>query len=170
MKLKLLIAAIVFQFFILTGIYAKAHWPMVVGTEVQIKTIPVDPRSLFRGNYARMNYEISRLSDQGLASGYRLRKGEKVYVPLTANADGLYEGTVVSLEPPSTGLFIAGRVQSHRTGQLRIRYGIEAYFAPKEKALALETQLRDSAKAVLMIAPSGQALLTNVLPLQPVAQ
>ena len=63
MKIKistLLLAAILFQFFVLTGMVAVAAMPLLSGTEIKIKTIPVDPRSLFRGNYARLRYEISQ--------------------------------------------------------------------------------------------------------------
>ncbi|EDY87038.1 conserved hypothetical protein [gamma proteobacterium HTCC5015] len=166
MKTKALWAAIAFQFFILTGMYAQAHWPVLVGVEVSLKTVPVDPRSLFRGNYARMNYDISRLSDEDLDLSMPLRKGEVVYVLLQEAQSGIHEAASVSLESPDEGLFIRGRVRSHHSGQLHIRYGIEAYFAPKEKALALEKTLRHSAKAELMIAPSGKALLIDVVPRQ----
>ena len=33
----------------------------VDGKEIRVKVVPVDPRSLFRGNYARLNYDFSRL-------------------------------------------------------------------------------------------------------------
>ena len=43
-----------------------------------------------------------------------------------------------------------------------MKYGIEALFAPKEKALALERQLRDSGVAVVRVAPNGKAALVTV--------
>ena len=35
--------------------------PLWTGKEIRVKVVPVDPRSLFRGNYARLNYDFSRL-------------------------------------------------------------------------------------------------------------
>ena len=40
-----------------------------------------------------------------------------------------------------------------------MKYGIEAWFAPKAEALRLERELRDGAVAVLMIDASGKAAL-----------
>ena len=43
-----------------------------------------------------------------------------------------------------------------------VKYGIEAFFAPKQKALAMEHTLRAGAVAILMVDEDGQARLKNV--------
>ena len=43
------------------------------------------------------------------------------------------------------------------------QYGVEAFFASKETALALEEDLRDGGVAVLMIADDGRARIKNVI-------
>ena len=53
------------------------------------------------------------------------------------------------------------KIARYRAGS-RVTYGIEALFAPKEKALQLERELRDSAVAVLKVAPNGRAALVTV--------
>lgn len=70
-------------------------------------------------------------------------KGQVVYVSLVAE-DGLHEAVAVSPSPPEEGLFIRGRVASYFGGtSLGVEYnGINAYFAPEEKALALEREAR----------------------------
>ena len=45
------------------------------GTEVRLRTVPVDPRDLFRGDYVVFSYEIGTV-DVGDAAG--LRRGETV--------------------------------------------------------------------------------------------
>ncbi|WP_444933698.1 GDYXXLXY domain-containing protein [Microbulbifer sp. JTAC008] len=161
-----LVAAIGVQFFILLGMYIKAQMPLWTGQPVTVKTVPVDPRSLFRGNYAQLNYAFSTL-DKSLFKGQgRLRQGEVVYVGLEKGASGLYERASVSLEKPQGGVFIRGRVAGQNfwnsSDSYRIRYGIEAYFAPKEKALDLEKQLREGGVAELMISADGRASLKVV--------
>ncbi|WP_445361501.1 GDYXXLXY domain-containing protein [Microbulbifer sp. EKSA005] len=161
-----LVAAIGVQFFILLGMYIKAQMPLWTGQPVSVKTVPVDPRSLFRGNYAQLSYPFSTL-DKALFKGQgRLRQGEVVYVGLEKGASGLYERASVSLEQPQGGVFILGRVAGQNfwnsSDSYRIRYGIEAYFAPKEKALDLEKQLRDGGVAELMISADGRASLKVV--------
>ncbi len=51
-----LVTAIIFQGLILIGMYVSAAMPQWTGTEIRVSTIPVDPRSMFRGHYARLNY------------------------------------------------------------------------------------------------------------------
>jgi len=156
-----LIVAIGFQFLVLTGMVVKAQLPLWVGQEVRIKTVPRDPRSLFRGNYARLNYPISSIPREPL--GASVRKGEIVYVSLVENADGLYEYASASLDKPTEGVFIRGRVTSIRGKSLRINYGVDAYFAPKQEALRLEKDLRSGAVAVLMVSGSGRVALKEII-------
>jgi uncharacterized membrane-anchored protein len=161
-----LMAVVLLQVGVLSGEYLNAVYPLWTGREVRLKTIPVDPRSLFRGNYARLNYEISRIPGIDAPEGKPFRAGEIVYVRLSEGKDGLYEHEGAGLTRPEEGLFIRGRVQDHRrtsSGSLRVRYGIEAYFAPPEKALALEKELRRSGVAVVMLAGNGKPALKDVI-------
>ena len=162
-----LIAAILFQFLVLTGMYVSAALPLWTGTEVKIKTIPVDPRSMFRGNYARLRYDISRLKTEYFPASDDLRNGEVVYVVLKPGEDGLYQFAEAMLKKPDSGIFLRGRIENRRyeekVSYFRIKYGIEAFFAPKEKALQLERELRDGGIAVLMISSGGKARLKDVV-------
>ncbi len=155
--------AVLLQLCVLVGMLVKASMPLWSGDEILVKTVPVDPRSLFRGNYASLNYEISQLPDSALSEYPRLRMGEVVYVSLRQGKDGLYHYANASLYPPATGIFLRGRITSN-TPPYQVKYGIEAYFAPKEKALALERDLRDGGVAVLMVSDNGQVALHNVMP------
>ena len=72
-----------------------------------------------------------------------------------------------SLEKPESGVFIRGRVQGRHALEkkvvYRVRYGIEAYFAPRDKALELERKLRDGGVAVIMVAKNGKVTLKEVI-------
>lgn len=157
-----LVLALVFQFLVLGGMVGISALPLWTGTEIKIKTVPVDPRSLFRGNYARLGYEFSRTQLPSEINGRRLRNGEKVYVMLKpSKTDDRYEFDRVVLEKPSAGVFLRGRAKrQYRSAS--ILCGIEAYFAPKEKALELEKELRKGATAVLMVASSGKARIKEI--------
>lgn len=162
-----LVLCVVFQCLILVGMYVKAAMPLWAGVEIKMKTLPVDPRSMFRGNYARLNYDISRIEIEQVTARDDLRNGEIVYVTLKPDANGLHEYLSVSVDEPTQGTFIRGRIKNRRYDNdvqyFRINYGIEAYFAPKEKALALESDLRDGAVAVLMLSSSGVARLKAIV-------
>lgn len=120
---------------------------------------------MFRGNYARLRYKISEAAIEH--PGKELRNGEVVYVSLYQSESGLYELSGTSLNKPQAGVFLRGRIQTHRYDSnqnvYRVKYGIEAFFAPKEKALALEKDLRDGGIAVLMVSSSGKARLKDVI-------
>ena len=159
-----LVAAIAFQLLVLVGMVVNAALPLWTGTEVRVRTVPVDPRSLFRGNYARLAYEFDTLPEDALREEGGVRYGEVVYVHLERSNGGDYAYAGVSLEPPSEGVFLRGRVVGYLPEYQRVRYGIESFFAPKEKALALEKDLRNGGIAVLMVAGNGRAALKDVIP------
>ena len=161
-----LIIVIVFQLVVLAGEYLGAVYPLWTGKEIRLKTVPIDPRSLFRGNYARLNYDISTIEAEYFDEKINLRNDEQVYVKLKQTEDGLYVFEDAFLEKPKDGIFIRGRIQDGRfwaRGAYNIKYGIEAYFAPKEKALALEKELRHSGVAVIMVTNNGKAALKEIV-------
>ena len=158
-----LLAAIAFQLVVLVGMVVNAALPLWTGTEVRVRTAPVDPRSLFRGNYARLDYEFATLPEDTLSGEAGLRVGEVVYVRLEPGAGGLHELAGASLDRPAGGVFLRGRLATSHP-PYRVRYGLEAFFAPKERALALEKELRNGGTAVLMVSGSGRAALKDVIP------
>ncbi len=167
-KINLIIGlslVILLQTGILAMIYINAHIPLWTGKPIVLKTRPVDPRSLFRGNYALLSYDISRIPAKEINALRTPRSNERVYVRLTPGPDQVYTYQGLSFEKPESGIFIRGRIQDHgqrTTGSYRIRYGIEAFFAPKEKALALEKQLRTSAVARIYLTDSGKSALEGI--------
>lgn len=156
-----LFAVVLFQFAVLVMEYGNAVYPLLTGQEIKLKVIPVDPRSLFRGNYARLRYEINRVDC--FECSRTPRQNEIVYVKLKQDADGIYKEVGASLLKPDTGIFIRGRAQESRTGNLSVRYGIEAFFAPKEKAMDLENKLRSEGVAIVMLAKNGKPALKDVV-------
>lgn len=158
-----LVAAIAFQLVVLAGMVVNAALPLWTGTEIRVKTVPVDPRSPFRGNYARLAYEFGTLPEDALAGEEDLRVGEVVYVGLERGEDGAYEFAGASLDPPSEGVFLRGRLTTV-ISPYHVRFGIEAFFAPKERALELEKDLRNGGTALLMVSGSGRAALKDVIP------
>ncbi len=155
--------AIVLQVLVVVGMVVQAAMPLWTGTEIRVKTVPVDPRSMFRGNFARLRYDIGRLPSEFAGELGKPRIGEVVYVSLRPAGNGLYGLAGASLDKPTEGVFLRGRIGSNRV-PYRVSYGIEAFFAPKDKALQLEQDLRGDGVAVLMVADSGRAALKDVVP------
>ena len=160
-----LLMAVLFQLIVLVGMVGLSAMPLWTGKEIKVKTIPVDPRSMFRGNYARLSYDLSAVEIEH--SNQLIRNGEVVYVSVTPAENGLYEFSKASLIEPIKGVYPRGRIQTRRFNANKetynVNYGIEAFFAPKVKALALEKELRDGGIAVLMVSGSGKVRLKDVI-------
>ena len=167
-----LMAAVALQLGVLATEYLGSVWPLWTGEEVRLEIVPVDPRSMFRGNYARLAYTVATV-DSKLFEGLdkKLRKGEIVYVLIEEGESEVWSATRVQLEEPLSGLFLRGRLTQTWPGTerpLRIRYGIEAWFASKAKALEIEQAARrrpgdeEHAYAVIAVSRSGRAALARL--------
>ena len=170
----LIITAIVFQVCVLAGMLIKANLPLWTGQEIRVKVIPSDPRSLFRGNYVRLKYDFSRIPSRYPLHRKKLRKGEIVYISLRQDSNGLYELSRASLKRPSSGIFLRGRIRFHGSRTTlsgdtvndlySVRFGIEAFFTPKNKALQMEESLqKDGGVAILMVSSGGQAAIKDII-------
>jgi uncharacterized membrane-anchored protein len=96
------------------------------GTEVVLRTAPVDPVDLFRGRYVRLGYEISRLPVQP-GTG----RGDTVYVALHREGE-VWTGSAATRTRPS-GTFVRGTYDGGR-----IAYGIETYYVDEDEARRLD--------------------------------
>ena len=125
------------QLLVLAGLIAHKQITLVTGTTVLLKTVPVDPRDMFRGDYVVLRYEISRIDGWRLGS-QPCRKRDAVYVTLQKQGR-LHTVRSVSRTPPDDGtLFIKGHVTDAAPASVSVEYGIESYFVPEGKGHDLE--------------------------------
>jgi uncharacterized membrane-anchored protein len=148
MKKSFVILAVILQIIVLVYMAGEREIILRQGKIIHLRTAPIDPRDVFRGDYVRLNYDISRIplaaikDTEGLEE---LKKGQKIYVSLKEGSNGLYEMTGADLRRPKDGLFLTGRsVYPHRlssvTNPLWINYGIEAYFVEQGRGRDIEKQ------------------------------
>ncbi len=110
MRYKFIILILI-QIFILTGIILyREHW-IKTGTKIILKTAPIDPKDIFRGDYLLLRYHISSLDLDKLNVREDFKKKERVYVSLE-KADDIWRPVSVTKAMPSQGIFIQGRVRS----------------------------------------------------------
>lgn len=120
------------QFLILFSIVGFKQYTVWTGETVLLKTQPVDPRDLLRGDYMRVRYEISTL-DPAMLAGDRYASGD-VYVELREGSDGYWQAVAIhdrrehSFEDT---LLIKGQMESRSPRSLDIEYGIEEIFIPE---------------------------------------
>lgn len=150
------------------------------GTEIRLRSVPVDPRDLFRGDYVILAYPISTVeTDAAGKTGFE--RGERVYVSLGRDEQGFAKATGVTRDWPKAGdgmVVIVGRVTSTsacatnangdvdcsgRRNRLRIAYGLESYFVPQGEGKAIETTDKARIEVVAAISSSGEAAIKRLL-------
>ncbi|MEN8135123.1 MAG: GDYXXLXY domain-containing protein [Thermodesulfobacteriota bacterium] len=149
MRRKFVILAIGLQVVLLAAMALEREYIVRYGTEVYLRTAPIDPRDIFRGDYVRLNYEISqvpmRKAQGSLADNETEKpKDSKLYSVVAPGEGGVSELQYITDSKPDDGLFLKGRlshrwrpkVTSHKA--LNVKYGIEAYFVEQGKGLEME--------------------------------
>jgi uncharacterized membrane-anchored protein len=108
MRLKFIII-ILLQILLLTGIIAYRQYWVSTGERILLRTEPVDPRDIFRGDYVVLTYEISNLDLSALGSNEKFSNKERIYVVLDKDKDGTFRPASVSKTVPTGRKFIQGR-------------------------------------------------------------
>jgi len=171
-KKTFVIVAMILQVAVLGFMAGEREWVVRTGRTVFLRTAPVDPRDVMRGDYVRLNYEMSRVPRslcRGVlavtnAPGENTPRDLKVYALLREDEGGVVELTALSDELPHDGLFVRGRTDRTWDGRVAVRYGLEAYFMEQGKGLELEqSRLRDGIQVPLemevAVGPRGLAVL-----------
>ncbi|UEM02882.1 GDYXXLXY domain-containing protein [Skermanella rosea] len=142
---------------VLAGLIGFRQWTLETGTPVVLSIRPVDPRSLFQGDYVEFSYDIGHLRLDRLVGDDDLERGETVYVDIQPGRPA-WQATGVWRQRPAatpTGAVLRGQVrwvteqQCEESGSgesaaivpcriAAIRYGIEEYFVPEGTGSTLE--------------------------------
>ena len=158
-KSLLVMSAITFQVASVAMIAVSKERILATGQEIILQTAPIDPRDIFRGDYVRLNYLFSKIPAQQLDEGITgngLRKGQKVYLSLTVDRNGITQGNRLFSTPPPDATFLSGRVKAHWPYKnyrkhkrpeltmmglrpVSVKYGIERYYVEQGKGLEMET-------------------------------
>ncbi|UCF92848.1 MAG: GDYXXLXY domain-containing protein [Desulfobacterales bacterium] len=112
------------------------------GAPVFMRTAPVDPRDLFRGDYVRLTYDVSAIPIDRVAEDEveAMRRPEKrVYLSYQTDARNMVIPLKLSLKKPQQERFIRGYTQKDwRPDVVAVRYGVEKYFMQQGRGRDLE--------------------------------
>lgn len=175
----------------LAALVVWRQMPLLTGREVVLLTQPVDPRSLFRGDYVDLTYTVSSLSDADMPLPPDLAPGQTVFVPLVADAGepGWRAAGVMTREPVGPVLFLRGRVESVFTEwpgpapengeppplpdtcapegcrRLVVDYGIGSYFVPEGQGRRLEDLVAQGGRLSVAVAVGrgGRAAIAGLV-------
>ncbi|HEY3486828.1 MAG TPA: GDYXXLXY domain-containing protein [Gammaproteobacteria bacterium] len=147
MRNKLVLVLIACQLIVLTIMAGKREYIRAYGTEIYLRTAPIDPNDPFRGEFVRLRYPMSSVNPKqlrGTVEQHRDDKDYPVYAVLTPNAGGIYVLDYLTDEAPTQGMFIKGYLSNdwHLRGwngtSIGVRYGIEQYFVEQGQGPKLE--------------------------------
>ena len=159
------------------AIIAKRVNLLANGREIVLDVIPVDPRSLFRGDYVQLNYAISRLPVSLLQQAQEGAGARRVFVTLDrqkAGEDEKWVAVAASTQRPELseaedkvvlrGSMIGTPPIQSWSQTFNVRYGIETYFVPEKKGEELEKQARTGAiKTIVAVDRNGNAAIKGLI-------
>lgn len=179
LKISLLAAV---QVAALATMIADKQWTLNTGTQVVLQTEPVDPRSLFMGDYARLNYSIGRLrldGDEGIGGDKEFARHDTVWVALKPDPAGAKAVSVhrERAAVPAGLLALKGEVlyvsdhdwdrttsKSIKRRTLQVRYGIEQYYVQEGTGRQIERPQGGEKVAILAAVDSrGKAGILGVM-------
>lgn len=160
--------AILLQILLLLSLQVKKEISIRKGIKIVVKTVPVDPRSLFRGDYINLNYEFSQIDlNKVKRDKTYFYKGQKVFIRLSKVGDNWKVVQVGSKPIEDIGpdeVMISGSVNRWRSEKsINVAYGIESYFVPEGKGKYIEKKIFDKrVKVELSIDKEGYASVRKI--------
>lgn len=153
----------------------QREYVLANGEVVYLRTAPIDPSDIFRGDYVSLNYEAASLSAKvwrGDREARVIRRGDKVYAALGFDAGGLAIVQYLSDAAPAEGAYIAGHVASaftprQRNGVIQVTYGIERYYVQQGRGVEIEARRgkRDGLQVPMEVAvalgPGGVSVIKD---------
>lgn len=163
---KRFIAIAVYWLIIIGSILAFNQYVLLTGTQVLLRTVPIDPRSLFRGDYVSLSYEISRIDLDSISFKYQdftaLRLNEPVYVSLKIENGYAYPKGIYS-KPPQNSFFIKGTIITKTNSIIEVSYGIETFFVPEGHGKEIEQKMGKTLDVKVSIDRYGNAVIQSLL-------
>jgi len=136
------------------------------GNKVILKTEPIDPRSMFRGDYVRLSYTINTVSDTLADFDHsHLPRNYPVYVSLEKGEEHWRAAGVYTEYPAPTEdrQVIKGKLKYSRTDRLRISYPVETYFIPEGTGEKIEKYRGRGLKVEIALSPTGHAVINRLI-------
>lgn len=143
------------------------------GKEVLLKTVPVDPRDLLRGDYVILSYDISRLPPELFKGGLpKVPQEVTVFVRLVKQPDGFWGASEASYEvlaPTDDSAVLQSQPftyypsSNESPSSINVDYGIERFYVPEGEGRVLEQARNAEALSVsVRINDAGRAQIRQI--------
>jgi uncharacterized membrane-anchored protein len=169
---------IIFPWVLLTLLFLRAILPIVFGKEYTIKTFPVDPRDLFKGNYVALSYEFSEVNlsqyktifeeNVNFEFGkdiylYHIEDNGKLILKVISDTTQESQEDKILIKAIVMDSDVVENEAGSEKASLDLHAGIEEYFLPIDLALEAEKAVREQpVMARLAIDKSGNARILDL--------
>jgi uncharacterized membrane-anchored protein len=165
MSRKTFILIGLFWLALIGGLVGFKEFTLRTGEEILLRTVPVDPRDLFRGDYVVLSYEISSFNTAEIDTDLEmplLWVGHNVYTALEIR-DGYGTAIGIYSKKPEWP-FIKGHISSlSSAGEMRLSYGIESYFVPEGKGELIEERRDEGIDVRVSVDAFGNAVIQSLV-------
>ncbi|UGV39848.1 GDYXXLXY domain-containing protein [Methanococcoides orientis] len=154
----------VYSLIIISLIFLPKMFTLSLGKDILLKTEPVDPRDVFRGDYVNLNYEISTIDLDKTPFDHEFMMGESIYAKLSEK-EKYWTIDWVSHRKPDVSdedVCMKGVVTSSYDDTLNVRWGIESYFVPEGDGIPIQMQMENTS-VIVSVGPDCSAVLKQLL-------
>jgi len=157
---------VLLQLAVLVFMIAKQEYILAAGEKILIQCEPVDPRSLFSGDYVILNYTITSIDFEKI----KMKPGEErlpdrnetVYVALEKRkGEKFWTEAAASRDPEwlkkNYRTIIKGRINQYYD----IRFGVEEYFVPQFEGKEIEREM-DNVHVEVSIMPDRESAISRL--------
>ena len=130
--------AVLAQLFAVAWLASEREWICRTGQVAYLRTAPIDPRDLFRGDFVRLQFEINSVRPEGIdpavAAAPERKHHEVMYTRLRAAGERLFELAGTGTTRPTEREFLRGRAEDpwhlgwRGRGNTFVKYGVEQLF------------------------------------------
>ncbi|WP_440953629.1 GDYXXLXY domain-containing protein [Methanococcoides sp. FTZ1] len=134
------------------------------GEDILLKTEPVDPRDVFRGDYVNLNYEISTIDLDNIPYDREFLYGESVYATLSEKEEYWTIDSISHTKPGVSDKWVCmkGVVTGNYEDTLYVRWGIESYFVPEGEGIPIQMQM-ENISVIVSIGPGCSPVIKQLL-------
>jgi uncharacterized membrane-anchored protein len=167
MRRILFILVILFQIGVLGFMIAQQELILHKGAKVLLKCKPVDPRSLFSGDYVILSYEISAIDQKffdATDTRFRSRNPNEIFVALKKNPGNDFWSVAFAskdFKKLKARYSVVIRGTSETWDNSRVKYGVENYFVPQNQGLQIEKNLSDVSVEVA-VSEKGESAISKL--------
>lgn len=141
-RVILIIVVVVLQATALAAVVLQRETVLQDGDLVFMRTLPVDPRDLLRGDYVRLGYEVANIpADRVRAEEFKeMQKPERrVYLTYSTDFRNVMIPEKLTFARPEGEKYIRGlTVKNWRSDAIGVRFGVEKYFVQQGKGWPMQ--------------------------------